>query len=53
MKYTKPTLEIFELETNDIVATSSAYDTITVGDITISGQKDEFFADFSDLLGVL
>ena len=50
MKYTKPQLEIFELETNDVVA-SSGYDTMTVGDVTISGPKDEFYADFNDLLG--
>ena len=41
MKYTKPQLEIFQLETNDVVA-SSGYKSITVGDTTIhcaSGKK--------------
>ncbi|MBO4982973.1 MAG: hypothetical protein J6D23_02855 [Clostridia bacterium] len=49
MKYTKPQLEIFQLETNDIIA-SSGEATISVGDITITGPKDEFAFDFSDLL---
>ena len=51
MKYTKPQLEIFQLETNDVVA-SSGYKSITVGDTTITGLGDEFAADFSDLLGL-
>jgi len=51
MKYTKPIIEIFVLETSDIVAASAGQGSMTVGDITITGPQDEFYADFSDLLG--
>jgi lipopolysaccharide export system protein LptC len=49
MKYTKPMLEIFELETNDVIATSNQ-GSMTVDNVTITGPKDEFYADFSDLV---
>ena len=50
MKYTKPMLEIFEFETNDVIATSNQ-GSMTVDNVTITGPKDEFYADFSDLVG--
>ena len=50
MKYTKPMLEIFELETNDII-TASGEGSMTVDNVTISGPQDEFYADFSELVG--
>ena len=49
MKYVKPTMEIFVLVTNDVIAASNG--SITADNITITGSKDEFFANFSDLLG--
>ena len=49
MKYVKPTLEITEMETNDIML-ASGEGTITVGETTITGKKHEFASDFSDLL---
>ena len=50
MKYTKPMLEIFELETNDVIATSNQ-GSMTVDNVTITGPKDELSADFNDLVG--
>ena len=51
MKYTKPELEIIELETNDIMTASGGEGSITVNNTTITGPKDEFFAFFEDLVG--
>lgn len=51
MKYIKPTIEIFALETKDIVTASSGNGSITADNITITGKKDEFFVDFSELTG--
>lgn len=49
MKYIKPTLEIFELETNDIMSTSGGEGSITVNGTTITGPKDQFSVNFGDL----
>lgn len=51
MKYIKPTLEIVELEVVDMITTSRGQGSITVGDTTITGPKDEFSGDFGDLTG--
>ncbi len=51
MKYIKPTIEIFALEARDILTASSDKDSISSGGVTITGEKEEFFANFSDLLG--
>ena len=50
MKYIKPTIEVIELEISDVIAASGQEDSITVDDVTITGPKDQFFANFSDLL---
>ena len=47
MKYEKPIMEIFVLVTNDVIAASNG--SITADNITITGSKDEFSANFSDL----
>jgi hypothetical protein len=53
MKYVKPTIEIFILESEDILSTSDTTEgSITADNITITGKKEEFFANFSDLLGI-
>ena len=49
MKYTKPTLEILQLETVDII-TASNQGSITANNITITGPKDDFSWDFGDLV---
>ena len=49
MKYIKPTLEIYELEANDIMSTSGGEGSITVDDVTITGPKDQFSVNFGDL----
>ena len=51
MKYTKPELDIIELETNDIMTASGGEGSITVNETTIKGPKDDFFALYEDLLG--
>ncbi len=50
MKYIKPTLEIVELETADIMTTSGGEGSITVDDVTITGPKDQFSVFFDDLI---
>ena len=50
MKYIKPTLEIHELETSDIMLTSGGEGSITVDGVTITGPKDDFSVSFGDLL---
>ena len=50
MKYTKPTLEVVELEIKDVIAASGEQGSITVDDTTITGPKDSFSQDFDDLL---
>ena len=37
MKYTKPTLEVVELEITDVIAASGEQGSITVDDTTITG----------------
>ncbi len=50
MKYVKPTIEIIELEAEDIM-TASTQGSITVNGTTITGEENEFSAFFEDLLG--
>ena len=49
MKYTKPTLEVVELEITDVIAASGEQGSITVDDTTITGPKDQFSVNFGDL----
>ena len=49
MKYVKPTLEVAEIETSDIMLTSGGEGEITANGVTINGKKDEFAVDFSEL----
>lgn len=54
MKYNKPTLEIIELETNDIILASGGEGeegSITANGVTITGKKEDFSTDFGDLMG--
>lgn len=51
MKYTKPIFEIIEIETNDVITASMGTGEITANGVTIKGPKDEFYANFSELLG--
>mgnify|MGYP003435652763 CR=1 FL=1 len=51
MKYVKPTIEIFAIEAQDVLTASNIKDSITADNITITGNKEEFFANFSDLIG--
>ena len=52
MKYTKPMLEIIELETNDIILASGGEEgSITANGVTITGKKEDFSTDFGDLMG--
>ena len=52
MKYVEPKYEKLEILTDDIMSASGeAQETITDGDLTISGKKDEFSFNFSDLFG--
>lgn len=51
MRYTKPQLEIVELETSDVILASSE-GSMTVGEVTITGPQDEFAYDFGDLVGI-
>ena len=48
MKYIKPQLEKYDIETSDIILTSGE-GSMTVGDVTVTGQKDEFSFDFGDI----
>ena len=50
MKYTKPTAEIFVVEAKDIITTSGEQGSITVDNVTITGPKEEFYANFIELL---
>ena len=49
MKYTKPTLEVVELEITDVIAASGEQGSITVDNTTITGPKDQFSVNFGDL----
>lgn len=51
MKYVKPSIEIIELETNDIMSGSNGQGSITANGTTITGKENEFSAFFEDLLG--
>ena len=52
MKYVEPKYEKLEILTNEIMSASGEIqESITDGDLTISGKKDEFSLNFSDLFG--
>lgn len=54
-KYEAPTLELLEVESQDIVTASMVSNgegSITVGETTITGEEGTFSALFGELLGL-